>query len=202
MTTFTTARPIRAVTLGLAAALAAAGLSACGTATTTTAATAAGTTVATPGQSASGTVSLRDPWVKAADSGMTALFGVLENHGTADITLVRVTSPASSMIQLHETVSNAAGGTTMQEKPGGLLVAAGGRHELSPGHDHIMLMGLTGPLKAGSTATFTLVFSDQTTVDVTAPVRTYNAAQESYAPGATSGSGTSLTPGMTMGSHG
>lgn len=227
MSTFTITRPIRAVTLGLAAALAAAGLSACGTTTASSSATTAASTAAStsakapstgmpmdtgmsmgamdPGSTAtatamSTTVHLHEAWVKAADSGMTALFGVLENHGSADVTLVRVVSTTSTMLQLHETVSDGNGGTKMQQKQGGFLIKAnGGQHVLAPGHDHIMLMGLTGPLKAGSTATFTLIFSDQTKIEVTAPVRTYNAAQESYAPGATSGTGMSMTPGMTMG---
>ncbi len=188
---------IRAVALGLATGLSVAGLTACGSGSTTTAAS----TSAAAKTPATGNLLLRDPWVKAADAGMTALFGALENHGTKDVTLVSASTSASSMVQLHETVADGAG-TKMQEKKGGFLVPAGGEHVLAPGKDHIMLMMLAGPLKAGASVDFTLTFSDGTTVKVAAPVRNYSAAQESYAPGATSGSGISMTPGMTMGSNG
>ena len=46
---------------------------------------------ASQGDSAQATaesLTVQDPWVKAADEGMTAAFGVLVNDGDADVTVV------------------------------------------------------------------------------------------------------------------
>ena len=68
----------------------------------------------------------------------------------------------------------------MREKDGGFVIPAGGKLALEPGANHIMLMGLSGPLTAGSDVTFTLTFSDDSTYEVTAPVKDYSGANENY----------------------
>ncbi|WP_433550265.1 copper chaperone PCu(A)C [Micromonospora zamorensis] len=45
-------------------------------------------------------IGIRDPWVKAADKGMTAAFGTLANDGDSDVTLTSATTSVSSM-ELH-----------------------------------------------------------------------------------------------------
>lgn len=157
--------------LGVLLAAAALALSGCAS----TAAPAA-TTAATDGES----VTITDAWVKSAESGMSAAFGTLENTSDHDITLVSAASPASTMLQLHETVANDAGEMVMQEKQGGFVIPAGGSFELEPGGNHIMLMDLTAPLAAGDETTFTLTFSDDSTYEFTAPVKDYSGANENY----------------------
>jgi copper(I)-binding protein len=125
-------------------------------------------------------LTITDPWVKAADEGMSAAFGTLENDGESDITIVSATTSASTMIELHETVENDAGEMVMQAKEGGFVIPAGGSYELAPGGNHIMLMGLTAPLKAGDESTFTLTLSDGSVYDFTAPAKDYSGANESY----------------------
>ncbi|KQV03749.1 hypothetical protein ASC55_01885 [Microbacterium sp. Root322] len=126
------------------------------------------------------TVTIEDAWVKSADEGMSAAFGTLLNSGDDDVTVVSVTSEASDMIELHETVENEAGEMVMREKDGGFVIPAGGKLALEPGANHIMLMGLSGPLTAGSDVTFTLTFSDDSTYEFTAPVKDYSGANENY----------------------
>ncbi|WP_141386773.1 copper chaperone PCu(A)C [Microbacterium maritypicum] len=126
------------------------------------------------------TVTIEDAWVKSADEGMSAAFGTLLNSGDDDATVVSVTSEASDMIELHETVENEAGEMVMREKDGGFVIPAGGKLALEPGANHIMLMGLSGPLTAGSDVTFTLTFSDDSTYEFTAPVKDYSGANENY----------------------
>jgi copper(I)-binding protein len=126
------------------------------------------------------TLTMTDAWVKANDSGMTGAFGLLENSGTDDITVVSAETSAASMIELHETVANDAGDMVMQEKPDGFVVPAGGSIELAPGGNHIMLMGLTGPLAAGDEATFTLNLADGSSLEFSAPVKDYTGANETY----------------------
>jgi len=158
--------------LALVAALALAGCA--GTPATTPAATPSAATTEASG------LSITDPWVKAADSGMSAAFGTLENAGASDVTIVSAQSAASSMLQLHETVSNAAGEMMMQQKQGGFVVPAGGSLELAPGGNHIMMMDLSNPIKAGDEAKFTLTLSDGSTIDFTAVAKDYTGANETY----------------------
>lgn len=126
------------------------------------------------------TVSVHNAWVKAADSGMSAAFAELENSGSEDVTVTAATSAASSDLQLHETVENEAGEMTMREKDGGFVIPAGESLSLEPGGNHIMLMGLANPIKAGDELSFTLTFSDGSTADFTAPAKDYSGANESY----------------------
>jgi len=129
---------------------------------------------------AADSLSITDPWIKAADSGMSAAFGILENASDTDITVVSAASDASTMLELHETTQNASGDMVMQEKNGGFVVPAGGSYELAPGGSHIMMMNLTAPLVAGDEATFTLTLADGSTYDFTAPAKDYSGANENY----------------------
>src|SRR5690606_41549886 len=51
-------------------------------------------------------LTITDPWVKAAEDGMTAAFGTLVNHTDSPITVVGATSPLSSKIELLEVVES------------------------------------------------------------------------------------------------
>ena len=126
------------------------------------------------------TVTITDAWVKAADSGMSAAFGELENSGDTDATIVSVSSDASSMMELHEVVDDGTGSMVMQEKDGGFVIPAGGSLTLEPGGYHFMLMDLTAPLVAGDEATFTVTFDDGSTMKFVAPVKDFTGADENY----------------------
>ena len=126
-------------------------------------------------------VTVADQWVKAAETGMTGLFGTLKNSGTEEMTVISAASPAAGMVELHEVVGP-AGSTTMRPKTGGLAIPAGGSHVLAPGGDHIMLMDLKKPLKVGSDVEVTLTFADGTTLPFSAQVRDYSGAEENYQP--------------------
>lgn len=128
-------------------------------------------------------ITIDDAWVKSADEGMSAAFGTLGNDGDDDVTVISVTSDASSMLELHETVENEAGEMVMREVEGGFVIPAGGTLALEPGANHIMLMDLASPLQAGDEATFTLTFSDDSTYEFTAPVKDYSGANENYESG-------------------
>lgn len=132
---------------------------------------------------ASDSITIDDAWVKAADEGMSAGFGTLHNSGDADLTVVAAETTASSMLELHETVENEAGEMVMREIEGGFVIPAGGDLLLEPGANHIMLMNLTAPLKAGDEVVFTLTLSDDSTYEFTAPVKDYTGANENYVEG-------------------
>lgn len=126
------------------------------------------------------TITVTDPWVKAADSGMSAAFGNLQNTGENDLTVTSVSTPASTKLELHETVANESGQMVMREKTGGFTIPAHGSLALEPGGNHIMLMDLAKPLKAGEDTTFTVTFSDESTYEFHAPVKEYSGANENY----------------------
>jgi len=140
---------------------------------------------AEPVASAADAMQITDPWVKATDEGMSATFGVLENTSTEDLTVVSATSPSVTTVELHETVENEAGEMIMRPKAGGFTIPAGATFALEPGANHIMLMGLTEPILAGDELTFTLTFSDDSTLEFTAPAKDYAGANENYEGGDT-----------------
>ncbi|MGO1907841.1 MAG: copper chaperone PCu(A)C [Brevibacterium sp.] len=133
-------------------------------------------------------LSLDGAWVKAADDGMTAVFGELKNNTDQDITLVEAKYADAKMVQLHETEGDGSGGMSMQEKKGGFTIPAGESLDLEPGGDHIMIMGLKKAIKPGEQISLDLVTADGETVEVTAVAKEYSGAQEDYAPGEAEGS--------------
>ncbi len=177
------------VRVAVVAAIGLVGLSGC----TTSAATDANATTPAPNPTQAASIALSDPWVKTAESGMTAAFGTLVNNTDKELTVVSATTTIANMIELHEVVMQ-NGAKVMRPKQGGFVVPAHGKHELAPGGDHIMIMGLKSPLKAGTEVSFTLTFADGQTLAVTAIAKEFNGGKESYQP----------TPmpsmsGMTMG---
>lgn len=128
-------------------------------------------------------VTISDAWVKAADEGMTAAFGVLTNTGDADLTLISASSTAATSTQLHETVDDGTGTMAMRQKDGGFTLPAGGTLTLEPGGNHLMLMGLVAPIVAGDEIELTLGFSDGSQYAFTAPAKDYSGANENYVGG-------------------
>ena len=142
-----------------------------GSSTDNTAAEAAETTAA---------ITVEDPWVKAAEDGMTSSFGLLTNEGEEDVTLTAVESSISDAIELHETADDGSGTMSMNEVEGGFPIAAGETLELAPGGNHIMFMDFDGPLAAGDTVDITLVLSDGSRIEYDAAVRDFAGANEEY----------------------
>ena len=170
--------------VAITAAVALLALAGCGSSAASE--TAAPATSATAEAKADG-LTVRDPWVKAADSGMTAAFATLVNNTGADVTVESATSPASP-IELH-TMAMKDGKMVMQPKQGGFVIKAGATHELAPGGDHLMLMQPAAAIKPGDELTFTLKLSGGASVEFKAVAKPFAGAQESY------------DPGMEMGTH-
>jgi hypothetical protein len=127
-------------------------------------------------------VTVTDPWVKAAESGMTAGFGVLANSGAQAVTITAASSPASPTMELHEVVES-DGAMVMRPVEGGFEVPAGGSLAMEPGGYHLMLMDLTDPVLPGDDVAFTLTCGDGGTVSYTAQAKTFEGAAEDYEPG-------------------
>lgn len=139
-----------------------------------------GTVASDPSSEQPGIVTIVDPWVKSTDGGMTSAFGVIENPGDTDLVIVSATTDAAGDVELHETVTDASGGTSMQEVDAGFTIPAGGSHALEPGGDHLMLMEVDETLLAGEEIEITLTFETGETLTYTAVVKDYSGANEEY----------------------
>ena len=127
-------------------------------------------------------LTVTDPWVKAAESGMTAAFATLRNTSNQPVQLIGASTPAAGMVELHETISDGSGGMSMQEKEGGFAIPVGGELLLEPGGNHLMLMDLPAPLAAGESIEIVLELEGGVTIPFTATVKDFAGAQEHYEP--------------------
>jgi copper(I)-binding protein len=127
-------------------------------------------------------LTVKDPWAKAATSGMSAAFGVVRNPTARPIRIIGATSPYSAVVQLHEVVDS-DGEMVMQEKAGGFVVPARGSLTLQPGGNHLMFMKLTKPIRAGQRIPVTLITADGGTITITALAKNFTGANEDYDPG-------------------
>ena len=105
---------------------------------------------------------------KSAKSG--AAFLILENATTTDDRLIDARSDAAKRVELHTHKENADGVMQMIHVEEGFVLPAGGSHALKRGGDHVMMMGLTGPLAQGDTVTLTLVFEQAGEMTIEVPV--------------------------------
>jgi hypothetical protein len=86
----------------------------------------------------------------------SAIYLTLRNAGAAADRLIGVASEVAKSTELHTTIHDQG---IMKMRPlDGVDVPAGGIAEFTPGADHIMLIGLKAPLKAGDRFTLTLRF--------------------------------------------
>ncbi len=117
-------------------------------------------------------ITIKDPYArvasKVAKSG--AAFMMVENTGDEADQLIDVRTEASKLVQLHTHKDAGDGVMQMRHVPEGFAIPAGGMHMLQRGGDHVMMMGLTGPLDHGDVVTVTLVFEKAGEIEVEIPV--------------------------------
>lgn len=117
-------------------------------------------------------VSVSDAWVRAAPHGAAtgAAYLLITNSGKSSDRLTGGATPVAARVEVHEMTMN---GGVMRMRPvaDGLELPAGGTVALMPGGYHIMLIGLKGPLTAGSKVSLTLSFEKSGTRTISAPVR-------------------------------
>lgn len=104
-------------------------------------------------------------WSRPAAQGTTgAGFMTVTNPDKTADALVAAASPAAREVQIHQ--SSLKGGVASMQRVARVPVTAGGRVTLAPGGYHLMLMGLTRPLKPGDTVPVTLTFASGARVNV------------------------------------
>lgn len=117
-------------------------------------------------------IKVMDPYARtaspAAKSG--AAFMMIHNETGADDVLVAARSDVAARVELHTHIETGDGVMQMIEIEGGIPIADGDAHAMVRGGDHVMLMGLTGPLVQDTEIEVTLVFEQAGEVVVTMPV--------------------------------
>ncbi|MGC1503032.1 MAG: copper chaperone PCu(A)C [Sulfitobacter sp.] len=119
-----------------------------------------------------GEITIKDAYIRSSTptSKTGAAFLMLKNGRDADDRLVAASSDVAKRVELHTHKDAGNGVMQMVEIEGGIAVPAGGMHLLQRGGDHIMFMGLTGPLVQGQEVTVILTFEKAGEVEVVIPV--------------------------------
>ena len=112
---------------------------------------------------------VEQPWARAATTANGAAYLMLENRGTEPDRLVGVATAAARSAELHSSSVDAKGVASMRPVQA-VELPPGGHAALAPGGLHIMLVGLTQPLKAGEHFPLTLTFEKAGAVTVDVPV--------------------------------
>ena len=99
--------------------------------------------------------------------------------GPGPVTIVAARTTASPRTELHEVVMS-DGAMKMRPKEGGFVVEPGSPHLLAPGGDHIMIMDLVTPIRAGDQVEVTLDLANGTTTSFTALAKDTTGGQENY----------------------
>ena len=110
----------------------------------------------------------------ARATGASAMAGAaymqITNQSGRDDVLMAVKTDGAAMAQLHTHIESSDGVMMMRQIEGGIKLPAGGTVVLKRGGDHVMMMGLTGPLNAGETVKITLAFEKAGDVITEIPV--------------------------------
>lgn len=108
-----------------------------------------------------------------------AAFMVMSNTSDSDDRLIAVEADFARSAQLHTHIME-NDIAKMRDVEGGFEVAAGGRHELLRGGDHIMITGLKSVPVVGETVKLTLIFEKAGSFTVPFAVMQAGAAQHGH----------------------
>ena len=117
-------------------------------------------------------VTVKDAWVRGTVPAQTTTGAFMTLTSTADAKLVGVASSAAKMVEIHESMMH--GTTAHMHEVQSVTLPAGKPVRLQPGGHHVMLMGVSRPLKPGDTVPLTLTIEEKgkrTTLEVKAAVR-------------------------------
>lgn len=89
-------------------------------------------------------LSISDAWSRQPADGQTvgAIYGIVSNPSDVDVTIVSASSPVSTQVELHETVTGDDGLMSMVEREDGFVVPAGGTFVFEPGGPHVMFLDI------------------------------------------------------------
>lgn len=118
-------------------------------------------------------VTVQDPWVLASVAQQTTTGAFMVLISDQPLKLVGIQTPVAKSVEIHE--MNMDGDTMRMREIKSLDLAAGTPVAFKPGSYHLMLLGLTQPLKTGTVVPLTLIVEDaghrRGTIDVKAIAR-------------------------------
>jgi copper(I)-binding protein len=100
-------------------------------------------------------VTVKDAWVRATAPQQQVAAAYLQITSVEDLRLVAARSPIAGAVEIHET--RMENNMTKMRPVASVALPAGKVVEFTPGGNHIMLMGLKGPVKEGESVPLTLV---------------------------------------------
>ena len=109
-----------------------------------------------------------DAYIRSSTAKSTsgAAFMVVMNHSGADDRLIGASSDVADKVELQSHNSDDNGVMRMGEIEGGVAIAADEMHAFKRGGDHLMFMGLKGPLEQGAMVPVTLEFEKAGAVEI------------------------------------
>ncbi len=118
-----------------------------------------------------GPLTIEVPWARASAGAARAGAAYLRivNAGAEADRLLGASSPVAERVELH--THRMRDGVMRMRRIEAVSVPGNEAAELKPGGDHVMLMGLTGPLKRGDTFPLTLSFEKAGKITVPVAVR-------------------------------
>jgi len=123
---------------------------------------------AAPALAQSAPIEIDHPWSRATTGQVGVVYMTLKNPGATDDRLVAAATPIAGKAELHTTIEE-NGVMKMPPLPA-VEVKANAEASLKPGGTHLMLIGLKGPLKEGSSFPLSLTFEKAGKLDVTVAV--------------------------------
>lgn len=113
--------------------------------------------VAIAQEARAGDLAVQQPWTRAAGQGATGVgFLSISNRGAAADRLLSASTPAARAVELHTMLRD--GDVMRMRAVDAIEIPAGQTVALRPGGLHIMLVGLSRPLREGETVPLTLRF--------------------------------------------
>ena len=117
-----------------------------------------------------GDIVIHEPYARSsgASAKSGAAFMVIMNNGDSDDRLISARAEIARKVEAHTHIMTDNGVMQMREVEGGFVIPAGGKHMLARGGDHLMFMGLKGPMMQDQVVQMVLTFekSGEITVDV------------------------------------
>ena len=118
-----------------------------------------------------GSIEIEHPWARATADGAAngAVYFVLNNEGKSADRLVSAASPVAAKVELHAHIDD--NGVMRMREINAVDLAPDATVKLAPGGVHVMLLGLTEPLKKGKAFPLALTFEKAGTVTVEVAVQ-------------------------------
>lgn len=115
-----------------------------------------------------GDVVIEQPWSRATPAKVGGAYMTLRNNGVVPDKLIKVTSPVAERVEIHET--KIEGGMAMMRPVAAIELKRRSSVQLKPGGMHVMLIGLSRPLKEGERIKLALTFERAGTFEIEARV--------------------------------